>query len=195
MAHGKCGFEFRRTPHIAGCVENGYLIGLISRGSGFESQSRNFELLFSSLFKNMAKKEKKFHYIYKTTNLVNGKYYIGMHSTDNLEDGYIGSGKRLWNAIKIFGKDKFKCEVLEMLPNRSSLKERERELVNEDVLKDKKCMNLQPGGGGGFVDEHHKQKFQKSGKRAVKLSQIKKRIEKKKKKETKKIKSKKIIVK
>lgn len=132
----------------------------------------------------MARKEKKYHYIYKTTNLVNQKYYIGMHSTDNLEDGYIGSGKRLWNSIKIFGKDNFKCEILEMLPDRSSLKERERELVNENVLKDKMCLNLQPGGGGGFVDEDHKKKFQKSGRRAVKIALMKKRIQKKKKKKT-----------
>ena len=150
----------------------------------------------------MAGKQKKYHYIYKTINLINGKYYIGMHSTDNLEDGYIGSGKRLWNSIKIFGKHNFKCEILEMLPDRSSLKERERELVNEDVLKDKMCLNLQPGGGGGFVDEDHKKKFQKSGRRSVKIALMKKRIQKKKKKKTiettkevKKIKTIKIILK
>ena len=43
------------------------------------------------------------NFIYKTTNLINGKYYIGMHSTDNLEDVYIGSGKRLWFSIKNYG--------------------------------------------------------------------------------------------
>ena len=48
----------------------------------------------------MARKEKKYHFIYKTTNLLSGKYYIGMHSTDNLDDGYLGSGYRLRLAIK-----------------------------------------------------------------------------------------------
>jgi len=98
----------------------------------------------------MPRKEQSYHYIYKTTNLVNGKYYIGMHSTDNLNDGYVGSGKRLWYSIKKYGKENFKLEILEMLPNRSSLKNREIDLVNEDLLKDPMCMNLTIGGGDGF---------------------------------------------
>lgn len=99
----------------------------------------------------MPRKQKKFHYIYKTTNLKNGKYYIGMHSTDNLNDGYVGSGKKLWYSIKKYGKENFKCEILEMLPDRYSLKEREKELINEDLLKDSMCMNLVYGGGGGYI--------------------------------------------
>lgn len=47
----------------------------------------------------MARKEKQYHFIYKTINIINNKYYIGMHSTDDLNDGYVGSGKRLWYSI------------------------------------------------------------------------------------------------
>ena len=72
-----------------------------------------------------------------------------MHSTDNLNDGYIGSGKRLWYSINKYGKENFKCEILEFLPDRVTLKEREKELVNEDVLKDKMCLNIKIGGEGG----------------------------------------------
>ena len=98
----------------------------------------------------MPRKQKKYYFIYKTTNLLNGKYYIGMHTTDNLNDGYVGSGKKLWYSINKYGKENFKCEILEMLSNKSSLKEREKELVNEDLLKDPMCMNLTVGGGDGF---------------------------------------------
>lgn len=101
----------------------------------------------------------KYHYIYKTTCKVTGKYYIGMHSTSNLEDGYIGSGQRLWKSIKKHGKDNHSIEILEWLPDRSSLKTREKELVNESLLKDPMCMNLALGGGGGFNGEEHKTKW------------------------------------
>ena len=117
----------------------------------------------------MPRKQKKYHYIYKTTNLINGKYYIGMHSTDNLQDGYIGSGKRLWYSINKYGKENFKCEILEILPNRKILKEREKKLVNEERLKDEMCMNLQIGGGGGLTTDEHKRKFHAAGGRAVRL--------------------------
>jgi len=99
----------------------------------------------------MPRKEYKIHYIYKTTNLLNGKFYIGMHSTNNLNDGYIGSGERIRRSIKKYGKENFKFEILEFYPDRKTLKKRESELVNEDLLNDEMCMNLCFGGGGGYI--------------------------------------------
>lgn len=109
----------------------------------------------------MARRQKKYHYIYKTTCNVNGKYYIGMHSTDNLEDGYLGSGKRLWNSINYHGKENHTKEILEFLKNRKELKKREKEIVNEQLLSEELCMNLQIGGGGGIIDENHHIKMRK----------------------------------
>jgi len=84
-----------------------------------------------------------------------------MHSTSNMDDGYIGSGKKLCFSIKKYGKENFKCEILEILPDRESLKKREIELVNEDLLKDKTCLNLRLGGegGGGFFSKEHRYNF------------------------------------
>lgn len=93
---------------------------------------------------------RRYHYIYKTTCTITGKYYIGMHSTDNLEDGYVGSGKRLWYSINKHGKENHVCEILEHYFTREWLREREAELVCEERLTDPLCMNLKVGGEGGF---------------------------------------------
>jgi hypothetical protein len=79
-----------------------------------------------------------------------------MHSTDNLNDDYFGSGHVLWRSIKKYGKENHKCEILEHLFDRQSLKLREREIVNEEVLGDKLCMNLRLGGEGWESEEASK---------------------------------------
>lgn len=104
----------------------------------------------------MARKEKKYHFIYKTTNILSGKYYIGMHSTDNLEDGYLGSGTRLRYSINKHGKENHVREILEFLPSRETLKEREKEIVTLNEIAKKECMNLTVGGEGGFTPEQQK---------------------------------------
>jgi hypothetical protein len=96
---------------------------------------------------------KKYHFIYKTTCLLNDKYYIGMHSTNELNDGYLGSGKRLRNMIRKYGKENFKLEILEYLSDRCSLVEKEKEIVNQSLLQDLKCINLKTGGNGGFISD------------------------------------------
>lgn len=117
----------------------------------------------------MARKEKKYHYIYKITCLKNNRYYIGMHSTDNLEDGYFGGGKRIKNSVKKHGKDVHRKEILEFFESRDLLRQREIELVNEELLKDSMCMNIALGGEGGFPlecieGEYHKKISSKGGK-------------------------------
>lgn len=99
----------------------------------------------------MIRNNRKYHFIYKTTNVLNGKFYIGMHSTDNLNDGYLGSGKYIANSIRKYGKENFKIEFIEFYPTRDALIQREIELVNDDILKDLLCMNLGRGGHGGWM--------------------------------------------
>lgn len=97
-------------------------------------------------------KLKAHNFLYKTTCVTNGKYYIGMHSTDKLNDRYIGSGKHLQNSIRKYGKHNFRIEILEHFPDRESLRLREIEVVDESVVNDPLSMNLQKGGGG--FNEH-----------------------------------------
>ena len=99
---------------------------------------------------------KRYHFLYRTTNLVNNKYYYGVHSTYNLKDGYLGSGKRLTRAVKKYGKENFKCEILEFFESREEVLKRENEIVNEQLINDPLCMNLKPGGNGGFSKESSK---------------------------------------
>ena len=93
---------------------------------------------------------RKFHYIYKITNKLNGKFYIGMHSTDNLNDGYFGSGTKLWHSINKYGKENHEMERLEFFENRDLLKLRETELVNQQMLSNELCLNIKVGGEGGW---------------------------------------------
>ncbi len=113
--------------------------------------------------------KRKFHFIYKTTCLVTGRWYIGMHSTDLLEDGYLGSGKRLWYSIKKYGEENHSREIVEFCSDRKSLAAREKDIVNEDMLKEEQCMNLKVGGdgGGGFWNKEHLNKMSIAGNRSA----------------------------
>jgi len=108
----------------------------------------------------MAKKEygtrKKYHFIYKTTNTLSGRYYIGMHSTDDLNDGYLGSGTYLKRSINKHGKENHSVEILEFLNSREGLAAREKEIVSLQEIAKKECMNLKVGGKGGFSTEVQK---------------------------------------
>ena len=71
-----------------------------------------------------------------------------MHSTDDLEDGYLGSGLWLRRSVKKYGKEAHKREILQFLPNRKSLREHENKFVDQSMIDDSLCMNLRLGGGG-----------------------------------------------
>lgn len=97
--------------------------------------------------------EKKYNYFYKTTNLVNGKYYYGIRSTDKdpLKDSYLGSGKNLKRAIKKYGRENFKKEILIEFPTRQEVSDYECEIVTMELVLDENCYNLKTGGDNGFI--------------------------------------------
>lgn len=113
----------------------------------------------------MANNNKKYHYIYKTTCQVTGKYYIGIHSTSDLNDGYIGSGVLLKHSVKKYGVENHVNEILAFADNRKILSEIEKTIVTGDILKDSKCLNLKEGGDGGYMSSKESRTLAKSKKR------------------------------
>jgi hypothetical protein len=113
----------------------------------------------------MARKPKKYHYIYKTTCRITGKFYVGMHSSDSLDDGYLGSGKILGYSRKKYGDENHVREILEHCSSRDELKQREKEIVCEALVADPLNINLKYGGeGGGRIwNEAHAQKLHRAG--------------------------------
>jgi len=63
-----------------------------------------------------------FYIIYKTTNQINGKFYIGKHQTNDLNDGYLGSGTLLKRAIQKHGRQNFKKEILHVFDNEEEIR-------------------------------------------------------------------------
>lgn len=89
------------------------------------------------------------YFIYRTTNIVNGKYYYGAHSTSNLNDGYLGSGIALKKAIEKYGKGKFCREIVEFCDTKDEMYLKEEIIVNLHYKKEE-CYNMNVGGKGGW---------------------------------------------
>ena len=93
---------------------------------------------------------KKYYIIYKITNTINEKYYIGKHKTSDINDGYLGSGVAIRNAVKKYGEEKFRKEILYELSSETEMDDKEAEIVNEEMINDPMCYNMRIGGIGGF---------------------------------------------
>ena len=89
---------------------------------------------------------KKYNYFYKVTNLINGHFYYGIHSTDNINDGYMGSGHRLHRAFNKYGSNNFIKEILKYFDTREEALDYEEYIVNETLVKDNNCYNEILGG-------------------------------------------------
>jgi len=92
---------------------------------------------------------KKYYLLYQTTNLINNKIYIGVHQTNNLDDGYMGSGTALHYAMKKYGQENFLWDILKYCKDEDEMYAEEVRIVNEEFISSKDNYNLMTGGLGG----------------------------------------------
>lgn len=86
------------------------------------------------------------YYIYLTTNLVNNKKYIGQHK-GKPDDNYFGSGTTIMKALKKYGKENFKKDILCFCETREEADKKEREYIKlYNAVEDKMFYNNQEGG-------------------------------------------------
>ena len=91
-----------------------------------------------------------YYIVYKITNNVNGKIYIGSHKTSKLDDQYMGSGVQIRNAIKKYGLEQFSKQILFIYDNAEEMLLMESKLVNEKFVSDPNTYNIKIGGLGGW---------------------------------------------
>lgn len=95
-----------------------------------------------------------FHFCYLTRNKINDKIYFGKHSTTNVNDGYLGSGKLLTVAIQKYGKDNFEVVDRWFFDNEDLAYEYEADIVNENFIARDDVYNLQLGGHTASHTKH-----------------------------------------
>ncbi len=89
-----------------------------------------------------------YYTVYKTTNLVNDKIYVGAHKTENPYDRYLGSNLPLKRAIKKYGRKNFKKEIIKFCNSEEEMFECEANIVNENFIAREDTYNLIEGGKG-----------------------------------------------
>ena len=89
------------------------------------------------------------HIVYKTTNIINGKFYYGVYDTNRNLKNYLGSGTYLKKAIKKYGKNNFKRETIKCFNIEQDAYDYERLIITEKLLLNNNCYNINIGGQGG----------------------------------------------
>lgn len=96
--------------------------------------------------------DKKNYIVYKISNKVNDKIYIGCHVTENINDNYMGSGTNIKKAINEFGVSNFEKIILYNFDEKEDMLEKERQLVNKEFISREDTYNIIIGGGFNSMD-------------------------------------------
>ena len=113
---------------------------------------------------------KKYKYVYRIINLINGMSYIGQHSTNKEYDSYFGSGSLLKKEIKKYGKNNFIMGIIEYCNNQKELNEKEIFWISKFNTLQPNGYNITKGGNyppqlfgeqNGFYKKHHTEETKK----------------------------------
>jgi group I intron endonuclease len=128
-----------------------------------------------------------YYIIYKITNKLDSKIYIGAHATENINDGYMGSGKYLKRAVKKYGIENFVKDILFVFDNKEDMFSKEAEIVTESFVVSSDTYNVKLGGSGGnpgivdaFSGRKHsdetKEKLRKSAQQQIITDEMRKKF-------------------
>jgi hypothetical protein len=107
-----------------------------------------------------------YYLVYQITNVLNGKTYIGCHKTQNKDDGYMGSGKLIKRAVKKYGAENFKKDILVEASSSEEMFTKEKQLVTLGPHS----YNMKNGGDGGWDHVSRERTPEIRGKISRKLS-------------------------
>lgn len=106
-----------------------------------------------------------YYTVYRIRNKIDKKIYVGVHKTDNLNDSYMGSGKRIIRAIKKHGLNNFDKKILFVFDNETDMINMESQIVNAEFLERSDVYNIALGGiGGGTKSSEHRKNLSLSQK-------------------------------
>lgn len=89
------------------------------------------------------------YYVYKTENLKDGKFYIGVHKSNDIKnDTYLGSGVKLKKAIFEFGIENFRREILFEFDTSQDAFKKEKDIVTKEFVLRGDTYNKTVGGCG-----------------------------------------------
>lgn len=94
--------------------------------------------------------EHRIYYLYCIENKVNSKIYVGVHSTENFDDGYMGSGVALRKAINKYGIENFEKSIIKFFGSSDEMYLAESEIVDAQFVNSPLTYNMKIGGFGGF---------------------------------------------
>lgn len=115
--------------------------------------------------------KEKHYYLYQITNHINGKIYVGIHSTTDMDDNYMGSGTYLKRAQQKYGIENFTKEILQMFEDPESMYLSESKIVNQDFLNREDTYNIKLGGEGGFDHINCTKTFEERSEQMKKVAQ------------------------